>query len=95
MCCHPKTVFIAGGLCLLVRLLSPASADGAPPLPAVVAEPIKQVPATDWQTDDKRLRLLIRETVKPKPVADKSLPADVEALLVWSKPVNGLVARID
>src|SRR6476659_8757915 len=27
MCCHPRNVFIVGGLCLLAMLLSPASAE--------------------------------------------------------------------
>jgi HEAT repeat protein len=45
--------------------------------------------------NEARLMGLIKQTVAPKGVAHKPLPADVRALLAWSKPVNGLMARID
>jgi len=46
-------------------------------------------------TNEARLRRVIHETVAPKPVARKPLPAEVQAWLAWSKPVNGLAARIE
>ncbi len=45
--------------------------------------------------NEERLKRAIKETIKPKPAAQKALPADADALLAWSKPVNGLVARIE
>lgn len=94
MCRHPKTVFRIAGLCVLVGLLWSASAVSAPP-PTAVSEPIEEIPATDWQAIEPRLRRLISETVQPKRSANKSFSPDVEALLAWSKPVNGLAARIE
>ena len=45
--------------------------------------------------DEERLRRVIKETMTPKPAPHKPLPADVQALLAWSKPVNGLMTRIE
>ena len=45
--------------------------------------------------NEARLRRVIHQTVAPKPVAHKPLPAEVQAWLAWSKPVNGLAARIE
>ncbi len=45
--------------------------------------------------NEERLKRVIEETVAPKPVERGSLPADVEAMLAWSKPVSGLAARIE
>src|ERR1700722_12675822 len=45
--------------------------------------------------NEARLRRVIHETVAPKPVAHKPLSAAVRAGLAWSKPVNGLAARIE
>jgi HEAT repeat protein len=45
--------------------------------------------------NEARLRRVIHQTVAPKPVARKPLPAEVQAWLAWSKPVNGLAARIE
>jgi hypothetical protein len=35
--------------------------------------------------NEARLKGLIKQTVHPKPVAHRPLPADVQALLAWSK----------
>ena len=45
--------------------------------------------------NEERLKRIIHETITPKPASYKPLPADVQALLAWSKPVDGLVARIE
>lgn len=45
--------------------------------------------------DEERLRRVIAETITPKPAARRRPVAEVQSLLAWSKPVNGLVARID
>jgi HEAT repeat protein len=45
--------------------------------------------------NEARLKQVIKESIKPKPAAHTPLPANVDALLAWSKPVNGLVARVE
>ena len=47
------------------------------------------------EADQTRLKQVIKDSVKPKPVKHKTLPPDVQALLAWSEPVNGLAARIE
>jgi HEAT repeat protein len=41
------------------------------------------------------LKQVIKETIAPEPVDHKPLPPELQALLAWSQPVNGLAARID
>jgi hypothetical protein len=38
---------------------------------------------------------IIHETIQPKPLEPKPIAADMERLLAWSEPVNGLAARIE
>jgi hypothetical protein len=45
--------------------------------------------------NEERLKMAIKETIRPKAAVKKALPAKVDALLAWSKPVNGLAARIE
>jgi hypothetical protein len=45
--------------------------------------------------NEERLRRAIKETIKPKAAVHEALPANVDALLAWSKPVNGLITRIE
>ena len=83
-----------GGACVPGTLFSMAT-HGQPSGQASIADFIKPTPPRNWQADVERLRRVIRETVKPKPVEQKPWPAEVKALLAWSQPVNGLVARIE
>ncbi len=57
---------------------------------------------TAEQTHDERplaneaeLTRVIHETIMPKPLEHRPLPDEVRALLNWSAPVNGLVARTE
>ena len=59
-----------------------------------ITEFIKPV-LPNQQTDVENLKRVIKETVKPKSAERQPSNADVEALLRWSKPVNGLIARIE
>jgi HEAT repeat protein len=68
---------------------------GKPPQQPTIAEFNAQIPPLGGTTDEERLKRVIKESIKPKSVEHKPLPADVEALLAWSKPVNGLAARIE
>ena len=68
---------------------------GKPPrLPSIEAFD-KTVPVLGGPANQQRLQRLIKETVRPKPVEHKPLPAETEALLAWSPAVNGLAARIE
>jgi hypothetical protein len=49
----------------------------------------------DGREGEERLKRIIHETIQPKPVEPKPLTADMERLLAWSEPVNGLAARIE
>jgi HEAT repeat protein len=55
----------------------------------------KTVPVLGGKANEERLRKVIKATVVPKQVARKPLPAEVEKLLTWSEPVNGLAARVE
>jgi hypothetical protein len=46
-------------------------------------------------TNEAELTRVIHETIIPKPLEHRPLSDDVRALLNWSAPVNGLVARIE
>ena len=68
----------------------------------VIAQGCLAADGTGEQTHDEKplaneaeLRRVIHETILPKPLAHRPLPEDVRALLNWSAPVNGLVARIE
>jgi HEAT repeat protein len=45
--------------------------------------------------NEAQLKRMIHETIMPKPLEHRPLPDDVRALLNWSAPVNGLVARTE
>ncbi len=45
--------------------------------------------------NEERLKRAIKETIKPKAAVQKPLAVGADALLAWSKPVNGLAARIE
>lgn len=45
--------------------------------------------------NEAELTRVIHETIMPKPLEHRPFPDDVRALLNWSEPVNGLVARIE
>ncbi len=68
---------------------------GKPPTLPSIAAFNKKVPALGGIENEKRLKRVIRETVTPKSVKHKPLPANVEDLLAWSKPVKGLAARVE
>lgn len=68
---------------------------GMPPKQPTVAEYNAQIHPLGGPENEERLKRLIKETAKAKPREAKPLPADVEALLAWSKPVNGLAGRIE
>ena len=53
------------------------------------------LPALGAKGNEERLKRVIHETIRPKPVENKPLPADVQRLLAWSEPVGGLAARIE
>ena len=68
---------------------------GKEPRLPTIAEFNRTRPALDGQTNEERLKRVIKESVKPRSAERKPLPADVERLLAWSKPVGGLAARIE
>ncbi len=68
---------------------------GKPPkLPSIKAFN-KTLPPLGVAANEERLKRLIKESIRPKPVDHKPLAADVERLLAWSDPVGGLAARIE
>ena len=83
-----------GGACVPGTLFS-MTTHALPSRPSTIDEFIKPTPSPSWQTNVAALKRVIRKTVKPKAIEQKPLPAAVEALLAWSRPVNGLVARIE
>lgn len=49
----------------------------------------------DPSSSEARLRQSIKNSVKPKTAERNPLPSEIERLLIWSEPVNGLAARIE
>jgi hypothetical protein len=92
-----KVWFVVFGM-VFVLFQCIKAADGVqdqPPHPPTISNTDNQIPPLGGQANENRLKQVIKETIKPKLVEHKALPADLEALLTWSKPVRGLVARIE
>jgi len=68
---------------------------GKPPKLPTIEEYNKTVPIFGGSAGERRLKRLIEETVKPKPMSHKRISAELKQLLAWSEPVAGLSARIE
>ena len=65
-----------------------------PKLPTI-AEFNNSIPVLGGKANEERLKSVIHETIVPKQSAKKPLPPDLAGLLAWSRPVNGLAARVE
>jgi PBS lyase HEAT-like repeat-containing protein len=68
---------------------------GKPPVLPSIEEYNQTLAVLGGPDNEARLRKLIKETIKPESIDRQPLPPDVERLLRWSDPVNGLAARIE
>jgi HEAT repeat protein len=73
----------------------PQRARAEEPKPLNIAEFSSGHAILGGDANEARLKRIIRETVKPKSANKRPIPAEVERLLSWSEPVDGLSARIE
>jgi len=83
-----------GGASLPGRLFS-MRGDGEISKETDISEYLKPSPRLNRQAMLDELKTSIRDTVKPEPGARGRMTVDVEKLLGWSQPVDGLAARIE
>ena len=68
---------------------------GKPPVLPTIEQYNNTLPVLGGPENEARLKKLIKDTIKPKPIDPKPLPPDLKRVLQWSEPVNGLAARIE
>ena len=68
---------------------------GKPPTLPTLEQYNESLPLFGTPENENRLRQSIEESAKPLPAQPKPMSAELEQLLAWSLPVNGLSARIE
>jgi hypothetical protein len=92
-----KVLIVAIGFTFLLPSSVRSEDDATEKTPgrSAAAESVASPAFPGGPANEARLRQLIKETIEPKGVERKALPADMEGSLAWSAPVNGLAARIE